>query len=237
MTHQYKSTAESDWRKKIIEENTATRLSLIPHKKFERILDLGCSDGVLSKRIQEMTKSPLVGVDNYAGRYELAKQKGIEVVDADLNQKLPFDDNSFDLVFAGELIEHVLSPDELLQEVQRVLKPNGLFVLTTPNLAAWHNRLLLLFGLMPYGPEVSTKNAQIGLGPLVRIKNPEPAGHIRVFTLRALKDMLTMYGFSIDAVKGCPTDYFPYPFRYVEKLIALVPSLASGLVVRTISKK
>ena len=224
-------------REIIIRENDQVRLSLIPHQRFERVLDLGCSDGVLSEKIKNITQGQLIGVDNYPQRYGRAETRGIIVKEADINHGLPFGDNEFDLVFAGETIEHVQSPDELLVEIRRVLKKDGLFILTTPNLAAWHNRLLLLFGLMPYGPEVSTKDASIGLGFLQRIKNPEPAGHIRVFTLRALKDLLKLNGFAIDKVRGCPTDYFPYPLRYIEKLISLMPSLASGLVLRCINKK
>ena len=219
-------------REKIIEENTDIKLRLIPRRNFDRVLDLGCSDGVISEKIKNITKSKIIGVDNCPERYNLAIKKGIEVKEGDVKQRLLFEDNSFDLVFAGEIIEHVLSPDDVLLEIRRVLKKDGILVLTTPNLASWHNRLLLLFGVMPYSSEVSVKNAQIGMGILKRIKNPKPAGHIRVFTLGALLDMLKMYGFTIDKVKGRPTDYLPYPFRFIEKIISLFPSLASGIVVR-----
>lgn len=224
-------------REKIIEENNKIRLGLIPHNLSGTVLDLGCADGILSERIKRITNSELVGIDNYPDLYKHAVEKGIKVIDTDINQRLPFDDNTFDLVFAGEIIEHVLSPDEFLLEVKRVLKKDGVLVITTPNLASWHNRMLLLFGFMPYGPEVSTRDASLGLGFLKKIKNPKPAGHIRVFTLLALRDLLIMYGFTVDRVVGCPTDYFPYPFRLFEKIISLFPSLASGIVVRCINKK
>lgn len=224
-------------REKIIEENTNLKLGLIPRRKFDKILDLGCSDGIISKKIKDITQSEVIGVDNCKETNLLAKERGIEIVESDVNQKLPFADNSFDFIFAGEIIEHVLSPDDFLLEVKRVLKNEGIFVLTTPNLASWHNRILLLFGILPYSSEVSTKDSRIGMGILRKIKQKKPAGHIRVFPLGAMKEMLAVYGFAIDKIKGRPTDFMPYPFRFFEKLISFFPSLSSGFVVRCINKK
>jgi len=227
----------SHTREKVIQENTNLKLGLIPRRKFEKILDIGCSDGVISEKIKNITQSKVVGIDNCKERYLLARERGIEVVEGDVNQKLPFADDSFDFVFAGEIIEHVISPDDLLLEVKRVLKKEGIFVLTTPNLASWHNRILLLFGILPYSSEVSTKDSRVGMGILKKVKQQLPAGHIRVFTLGAMKDILNMYGFRIDKIQGRPTDYLPYPFRYIEKLISLFPSVASGFIVRSINEK
>lgn len=224
-------------REKVTEENTNLKLGLIPRRKFDKILDLGCSDGVISEKIKNITQSTVVGVDNAKERYFLAREKGIEVIEGDVNQRLPFADDSFDLVFAGEIIEHVISPDDFLTEVRRVLRPNGIFVLTTPNLASWHNRIFLLFGILPYSSEVSTVDSRVGMGILKRFKKKQPAGHIRVFTLGAIKDILKMYSFKIDKIIGRPTDYVPYPFRHLEKVIALFPSLASGIVVRCVNIK
>jgi len=48
-------------------------------------------------------------------------------------ESLPFPDNCFDLVFSREVIEHVISPEDMMKEIYRVLKPGGKAVITTPN--------------------------------------------------------------------------------------------------------
>src|SRR5438874_5853404 len=64
-------------------------------------------------------------------------------------EKLDFEDDRFDLLFVGEVLEHLTYPNEFLAEASRVLVRDGLLLLSTPNLASWHNRLLILFGYSP----------------------------------------------------------------------------------------
>lgn len=72
-----------------------------------------------------------------------------ECLQVDANQRLPFDDASFDLVWCSEVIEHLNDPAFSLGELRRVTKPGGLLVLTTPNSYAWLFRFIALFGLTP----------------------------------------------------------------------------------------
>ncbi|MBM3192417.1 MAG: class I SAM-dependent methyltransferase, partial [Chlamydiae bacterium] len=62
----------------------------------------------------------------------------------------------YDLIFAGEIIEHVYNPDGLIASCLESLEPNGVFVVTTPNMANLFNRLFLLFGWSPgfYSPSL-----------------------------------------------------------------------------------
>ena len=53
------------------------------------------------------------------------------------------------------MIEHLYNPDHMLEECRRVLKPGGLLIISTPNLQAWYNRILFLFGVQPIFYEVS----------------------------------------------------------------------------------
>ncbi len=63
-----------------------------------------------------------------------------------MEEGIPYPDDSFDVVSAGEVIEHIYDPDRLLAETRRVLRPGGHVVLTTPNLQAWYNRALFVAG-------------------------------------------------------------------------------------------
>jgi SAM-dependent methyltransferase len=74
----------------------------------------------------------------------LAKQKGFKtfILDVD-NKSYPFPNGSFDAVFVGEVLEHLSDPDRFFEEVHRILRKKGTLVITTPNSAAWHNRIAL----------------------------------------------------------------------------------------------
>ena len=79
----------------------------------------------------------------------------------------------------SEVIEHLVDTDSAMEEVNRVLKPGGSLLLSTPNLAAWYNRGLLALGIQPVFSEVSLRSVFGRPGSQV-------AGHLHMFTRRAL---------------------------------------------------
>ena len=112
---------------------------------------------------------------------------------------------------------------------------DGHLVLSTPNLCAWFNRLLVRpLGVQPIFYETSTESSLVGAGVLRRFKRGEhPVGHVRLFTLRALSDLLGRAGFSIVEARGAVFDK-GLPPRLLAGLTAPSrsrPSLASLLVV------
>jgi SAM-dependent methyltransferase len=196
------------------------------------ILDCGCGEGVLLAALKKrLTTAKCVGLEIDQKAIRAASEKGVEAVAHDLNTRpFPLPDGSFDVCFMGELIEHVFSPDDLLEEARRILKPNGKLLLTTPNLAAWFNRLLLGLGYQPIFSEVSCR---ANAGHLINLSGV-PAGHIRVFTLPALREMLIRCGFTIlriDAI-GMNADLHKHPWA-VKAVNALFchPSVSSGIAV------
>lgn len=114
-----------------------------------------------------------------------------------------FPTGSFDLVLLIDVIEHLYDPDRVLDEVRAVLKPAGVLALVTPNLASWLNRLLLVGGHMPLDMEVSTRRIFGRPGP----RDGPPAGHIRVFTLRALHEFLAFHGYRVRASGTAPLGF------------------------------
>ena len=112
-----------------------------------RVLDLGCRDGALTQAYLEGNE--VVGVDADREALAEAARLGIETSWADLDQPLEFADTSFDVVVAGELLEHLRDPQRLVRDARRVLRPGGTLVGSVPNAYRLKGRLLFLFGRPP----------------------------------------------------------------------------------------
>jgi SAM-dependent methyltransferase len=112
-----------------------------------RVLDLGCRDGALTEAY--LDGNEVVGVDADREALAEAARLGIETHWADLDQPLDLEDSTFDVVVAGELLEHLRDPQRLVGEVRRVLRPDGTFVASVPNAYRLKGRLLFLFGRPP----------------------------------------------------------------------------------------
>lgn len=112
-----------------------------------RVLDLGCRDGALSRVY--LDGNEVVGVDVDREALAHAEQLGLKTEWADLEEPLAFPDETFDVVVAGELLEHIRSPRSLIDEARRVLRPGGTLVGSTPNGFRLKNRLRFAAGRHP----------------------------------------------------------------------------------------
>jgi 2-polyprenyl-3-methyl-5-hydroxy-6-metoxy-1,4-benzoquinol methylase len=114
----------------------------------KRVLDLGCRYGALTAFYAEGNE--VVGVDIDREALSVAASRlGIETRWADLDEPLEFADASFDVVVIGEVLEHIRSPEALVDEAVRVLRPGGRVVGSTPNGFRLKNRLAFLLGRHP----------------------------------------------------------------------------------------
>jgi SAM-dependent methyltransferase len=93
-----------------------------------RTLDVGMGTG----EYLEMFPPGSAGVDISEENIRAAKEKGLEVYAADINQPLPFADSFFETIFCSHVIEHVDSPLNLLRESRRLLVPQGYLILAVP---------------------------------------------------------------------------------------------------------
>lgn len=104
---------------------------IIKNLKFKNCLDIGCASGFMVSEISKTFPGQYSGIDVYDKAVSAAKKNYPEikfkVASAD---KLPFKDNSFDLILFYETIEHVENPLKCLEEIKRVLKKNGTLILT-----------------------------------------------------------------------------------------------------------
>ena len=114
-----------------------------------RVLDLGCRSGALTRH--DLDGNTVVGVDVDRESLEIARSLGVETHWADLDEALPFADAAFDVVVAGELLEHLQFPERLVGEAMRVLSPGGRIVGSVPNGYRLKNRLRFLQGGPPDG--------------------------------------------------------------------------------------
>ena len=99
--------------------------------KNKKVLDLGGRDGTLTKHFIEKNHVTLADIDENALEYAKKTYK-VETMKVDLNQSLPFKDNSFDVVVMAEVLEHLPYPNITLGEIKRVLKTNGEFIGNLP---------------------------------------------------------------------------------------------------------
>lgn len=95
----------------------------------KRILDIGCGNGEISEFFLERGNE-LSAVDVSDRRRHPDKEVDMRVVDS---EKLPFDDDQFDIVLSNHVIEHVADQGLHLDEIHRVLRPTGLCYMATPN--------------------------------------------------------------------------------------------------------
>jgi len=128
-------------------------------------------------------------------------------------------------VIMSEVIEHLVDTDSAVEEVHRILKPGGSLLLSTPNLAAWYNRGLLAVGIQPVFSEVSLRSVFGRPGSQV-------AGHLHMFTRRALVELLAAYGLQTVTVRGARYHDVPAALRPLDSLFCRWPSAASILLVQ-----
>jgi len=226
--------------KELASEPRFGKIIEIAHKlegKPDRLLDVGCGDGAFTVLLKEAAKAEEVfGIDIAEEAVTIARERGIRAIQVDIDESpFPFSDAHFDIVYCGEIIEHLFNPDHLLEEMHRVLKPKGIALISTPNLGGWPNRLALLLGYQPYPTAVSPEHENVGK---LAIKGAEGQwGHIRVFTAKAFKELLTLHHFKIRRMIGCSILInSPLPpvlgtvIGCADKVMSKIPTLSTRLI-------
>jgi SAM-dependent methyltransferase len=144
-----------DARIPLVEEVVAAR----PH----RVLEVGCGWGELAEWVARETGAEVVAIDLSPRMVELARERGVEALQADV-QALPFADAEFDLVIAAWMLYHVPDLARGLDEIARMLEPGGTLVVATNS--QFH--LQELRDLVGSGPSPSTFTRENGAEHLAR---------------------------------------------------------------------
>jgi len=151
-------------------------------KQSSKILDIGCQSGDLCSQLKELGHEPygVELIDELVNKAQ-SEHPSLVFIKADAEKLIPFSDNYFDIVWAGDVIEHIRFTDVFVNEVNRVLKKGGLFILTTP----MHNRL---------------KTILLTLHKFEEHFDPE-FPHLRFYSVKSLKSVLEKRGFRLESVE------------------------------------
>ena len=150
---------------------------LDPLGKELNILEAGCGAAAFTSTLKNYS-SDIVATDISTEQLEINKSRYLDVkfLFADLSERLPFQDNTFDVIWCSEVLEHLYSPLFALKEFNRVLKPGGKLLVTVP----FHGML---------------KNLLIALFKFDRHYDPEYP-HVRFFTKKTLQKLIEKSGFT-----------------------------------------
>jgi SAM-dependent methyltransferase len=169
-----------------------------------RLLDVGCWDGGATLRYAAAMRAAAFGIEIFDGPATQARARGIEVAGLDLETgAFPWPDACMDLVIANQVFEHLKNVWRPMSEMFRVLAPGGTLVLSVPNLASLHNRVMLALGLQPTS---------------IRTRGP----HVRGFTAREIRSFVALGG-ALGAIRLSGVGFYPFPARWSGPLAALWP--------------
>jgi SAM-dependent methyltransferase len=213
------------------DENRRVFLEQVPRTPGGRLLDLGCGDGSFTVEVaRRMEAAEIWGVEFVPELAEQAERRGVRVERASLADPFPFPGQHFDAVVSNQVIEHLPFTDHFMRESGRVVRPGGVVIHSTNNLASWHNVLSLIIGWQPLPAHVSD---EIILGnpvnPMGGAEAPVAGQtHLRIFTGRALAELAEHHGLRVNALRGA--GYYPLP-RGAARVLARIDRRHAAFLV------
>lgn len=163
-------------------------------RNIASILDIGTADGLMLSQIKtEFPRAKCIGLEYSKELIDLNQNKSIKIIQGNA-QILPFPDNSFDITIATAIIEHLNQPMKMLKEAYRVLKKEGVIILTTPD---------------PFWDKIAQK-----------IGYQEKEYHNRLFNLRKLNQMFRVVKLETVMAEKFMLSPIGFPFELkIEKLL------------------
>lgn len=179
-----------------------------------RILDVGCGTGVLGERLCRERERTVVGITYSAEEASSAAHRLSRVICADLNTFDFCELGNFDCIILSHILEHLYSPEDMLEKLKGHLEPHGVIIVALPNVLWWKQRLQFLFGRWRYQD----------WGILDRT-------HFRFFDLYSSRDLLQQAGYEVLRTRRDG----PFPFtgpirRFVGPLATRMDRMVCALV-------
>jgi SAM-dependent methyltransferase len=203
-------------------------LAALPRNPSASVLDVGCDDGSWTDRVRQavgVAPHRVAGIEIVGGRCRLAAARGFDARETDIDAEWPFDDGSFDIVHANQVIEHVLDLDHFVSETKRVLRAGATAVVGTENLASWHNVAALVLGFMPFSLTNVSSRGPIGNPLAIHSGRPQQRGaswqHVHVLTTKGLRSLFEAHGLRV--VRVVAAGYYPLVGRAAAALASRDP--------------
>jgi 2-polyprenyl-3-methyl-5-hydroxy-6-metoxy-1,4-benzoquinol methylase len=164
-------------------------------KNKEIVAEIGCFTGIISQEYFKHGAKIVEGFDVSEKTLEKASKRLTKVYKWKAGEEAcPVENERYDVIIASEIIEHVFDTDFFIEELKRILKPNGRIIITTLNMHSAINRLLFLIGKFPRThPGVSTKYNK---DPRIDLK------HIRLGNLSEWKHFFEKHSLIVERVIG-----------------------------------
>jgi len=203
--------------------NDLNIISLLETDKNAMVLDVGCGDGQKTVKFKrKIMCQKIAGIDGVKERLAAAQRRGVkETKIVDLEKKWPFPEKYFDVIISNQVIEHLVNIDNFIKEICRLLKSGGYCVISTENLASWHNIFALTLGFQDFSHHL-IKKSHVGnpFSPhfgeeTVTWSKEDNSGvddttypHLKIPTYFSLIKIFEEYGFKFE--KGLASGYYPF---------------------------
>ena len=147
----------------------------------KKVLDVGCSEGILSKRLKQ-NRCDVVGIEINQEAAQKAESFCHELIMGDVESiHLNKDyENYFDIIIFADILEHLKEPLDILKRFKKYLKDDGFIIISLPNISNWKIRIQLLFGRFEYQEYGILDN-----------------GHLRFFNRKSAEKIVNDAGFEI----------------------------------------
>ena len=154
------------------------------------VLELGCATGYTTRLLTQHLNCTVTGVEYVAQAAERARPYCQQLVIGDVETTEVLDQltGPYDVILAGDILEHLRFPERVLRRLKSTLRPGGCWVISVPNIAHWSVRKELLMGRFNF--------TERGI---------MDATHLRWFTRRTLVDLLQKAGYQVEHLAGIYT--------------------------------